>query len=93
MDKYLKEKEGLVENPLSAEEGDFIKDEERRPPTDRERESWMLRNFNEGQVGRFEDLEDEGPVSVEKMETILNKKQRVKYDKWADFGQPIDKEE
>jgi hypothetical protein len=93
VDKYLKEKEGLVENPLTAQEGDFIKDEERRPPTDRERESWMLRNFNEGQVERFEDLEDEGSVSVEKMETILNKKQRVKYDKWADFGQPIEKEE
>lgn len=93
VDKYLKEKEGLIENPLSAFEGDFIKDEERRPPTDSEREQWMIRNFNEGQIGRYEDLEEEvGRPSVEQMEGILNKKQRAKYDAWAEFGQPIEKE-
>lgn len=93
VDKYLKEKEGLVENPLTAQEGDFIKDEERRPPTDRERESWMLRNYNEKQIERFEDLEDEGPPTIADMEGLLNKKQKAKYDKWAEFGQPAEKEE
>jgi hypothetical protein len=93
VDKYLKEKEGLVENPLTAGEGDFIKDEERRPPTNSEREQWMLRNYNEKQLERYEDLEDEGTPSVGDMERLLNKKQRVKYDAWADFGQPIEKEE
>lgn len=93
VNKYLKEKEGLVENPLTAGEGDFIKDEERRPPTDREREQWMLRNYNEKQLGQFEDLEDEGRTSIQDLEGLLNKKQRSKYDSWADFGQPIDKED
>lgn len=95
VDKYLEEKEGLIENPLTAREGDFIEKVERRPPTDTEKEGWITRNYNEGQFGRYEDLEEElgRRPDVEEMEDILNKKQRVKYDEWVLFGQPIDKEE
>lgn len=88
VDKYLFEKKGLVENPNTAYEGDFVEAANRVEPDADMKRKWMLSRFNEGQYERLEDLEEElGRTAVaEEMEPILNKKQKAKYDKWVRFG-------
>ena len=87
--KYLEKKEGFVEVPQSVagRTGDFVQDTERRPPTDEEKESYLLRIFNESQLERFEELEDRAEgYGLSDIEAIMNKKQVVKYDKWKEYG-------
>jgi hypothetical protein len=88
VDKYLFEKEGLVENPNTAFEGDFVKAADRVEPDDGMKRKWILNTLNEGQYERLEDLEEEKgrlATGVE-MEILLNKKQYDKYKRWRDFG-------
>lgn len=90
--KYLEEKKGLVEVPqsIASVTGTFEEKTERRPPTDIEKERYLIRVFNEGQMGRFEEIEDrdEG-YELSDVEAIMNKKQVVKYEKWIEYGREV----
>lgn len=85
---YLEKKKGLVEVPqsITGQAGVFEEAVERRPPTDNEKERYLIRMFNDSQMGRFEDLEDQDSYSLQDVEAIQNKKQIPKYEKWIEYG-------
>lgn len=85
---YLEKKKGLVEVPQSikGQTGIFEEKVERRPPTDQEKERYLLRVFNDSQVERFEDIEESGEYSLSDVEALMNKKQKPKYEKWIEYG-------
>lgn len=86
--KFLEKKKGLVEVPrgITGETGVFEEKVERRPPTDKEKERYLLTKFNDAQFERFEELEDAGDYSIQDLESIMNKKQVPKYEVWVKRG-------
>lgn len=85
---YLEKKEGLVEVPqsITGRAGQFEEKADRRPPTEREKENYLIGKFNDSQLERFEELEDQDSYSLQDVEAIMNKKQIPKYEAWIEYG-------
>lgn len=63
-------------------------------PTVRQQVRWIMQNLNEGQMDRYEAVEDEGgwPTLEDELNfllsDIINKKQKAKFDKYVEKGVP-----
>lgn len=88
VETYLEKKKGLVEIPqsIAGYTGKFVEETARRPPTDTEKERYLINKMNGSQIERYEELEEQESYSLQDVEAIQNQKQIVKYEKWIEYG-------
>ena len=75
---------------LDSERQDYKK-EKRVPPKEFEKVQYLLGKLNEKQMGQFEDEEEENDSFTRAdelpfLESIINKKQKAKYESWIEKG-------
>tara|TARA_R100001163_G_scaffold56556_1_gene44295 strand:+ start:5721 stop:6800 length:1080 start_codon:yes stop_codon:yes gene_type:complete len=90
VDAYFAKKGKTIEGVS----GKVEKKREMIEPTSRQKVRWIMQRLNEGQMDRYEVVEDEGGWKTYDAELdfllsdIINKKQRVKFDQYVEKGVP-----
>jgi len=90
VDAYFEKKGETVEGVS----GEVKKKQELVRPSVRQQVRWIMQRMNEGQMDRYEIVEDEGgwPTMEDELNfllsDIINKKQKVKFDQYVEKGVP-----